>query len=203
MADKALKRETLLELVEYVGSATNCFKSESLIGEVVEMVSKNIFRSLPAHTHGIESVYDAEATNNRYLAAAWPHLQLVYEFFLRFIVCNAVDPKIAKKYVDANFVLRLLELFDSEDPRERDYLGIIIHRIYCKFVTLRNFIRRSIQHEFLKVIYECELHFGVQALLEFWDSVISGFSVPLKAEHKEFLVHALIPLHKATWSTHH
>jgi hypothetical protein len=34
------------------------------------------------------------------------------------------------RYVDQGFVLRLLELFDSEDPRERDYLKTILHRIY-------------------------------------------------------------------------
>ena len=27
---------------------------------------------------------------------SWPHLQLVYEFFLRFIVSSDVDPKVAK-----------------------------------------------------------------------------------------------------------
>jgi Protein phosphatase 2A regulatory B subunit (B56 family) len=30
------------------------------------------------------------------------------------------------------FVVRLLDLFDSEDPRERDYLKTILHRIYGK-----------------------------------------------------------------------
>ena len=34
------------------------------------------------------------------LEQAWPHLQIVYEFFLRFVVSHDVDPKIAKKYVD-------------------------------------------------------------------------------------------------------
>ena len=34
-----------------------------------------------------------------YLEPAWPHLQLVYEFFLRFIVSSDVDPKVAKRYV--------------------------------------------------------------------------------------------------------
>ena len=28
------------------------------------------------------------------------------------------------------FLMKLLELFDSEDPRERDYLKTILHRIY-------------------------------------------------------------------------
>ncbi len=33
--------------------------------------------------------------------------------------------------------MRVLELFDSEDPRERDYLKTILHRIYGKFMVHR------------------------------------------------------------------
>lgn len=57
-------------------------------------------------------------------------LQIVYEFLLRYVVSNDTEAKTAKKYIDQNFVVRLLELFDSEDPRERDYLKTILHRIY-------------------------------------------------------------------------
>lgn len=39
-------------------------------------------------------------------------------------------------------------LFDSEDPRERDYLKTILHRIYGKFMSHRPFIRRSINNVF-------------------------------------------------------
>ena len=56
-------------------------------------------------------------------------MQMVYEFLLRYIVSNDTDAKAAKKYVDQKFVVRLLELFDSEDPRERDYLKTILHRL--------------------------------------------------------------------------
>lgn len=28
------------------------------------------------------------------------------------------------------YALQLLELFDSEDPRERDFLKTVLHRIY-------------------------------------------------------------------------
>ena len=55
-------------------------------------------------------------------------MQIVYEFLLRYIVSNDTDAKAAKKYVDQKFVVRMLELFDSEDPRERDYLKTILHR---------------------------------------------------------------------------
>lgn len=107
-----------------------------------------------------------------------------------------MDPKLAKRFVDQVFVLKLLELFDSEDPRERDYLKTILHRVYGKFMALRSFIRRAIQHTFFKVIYECEIHNGVGELLEILGSIINGFALPLKEEHKDFLIKALIPLHK-------
>ncbi len=66
-----------------------------------------------------------------------PCLQIVYEFLLRYVVSNDTDAKVAKKYIDQHFVLKLLELFDSEDPRERDYLKTILHRVYGKFMVHR------------------------------------------------------------------
>ena len=61
----------------------------------------------------------------------------MYEFLLRYVVCQDTDAKAAKKYIDQAFVVRILELFDSEDPRERDYLKTILHRIYGKFMMHR------------------------------------------------------------------
>jgi serine/threonine-protein phosphatase 2A regulatory subunit B' len=163
--------------------------------DVVSMVGANIFRALQTRNKDPLAFSDPE-DDEPSLERAWPHLQIVYEFFLRFVVSNDVDPKIAKRFVDQNFMLKLLELFDSEDPRERDYLKTILHRIYGKFMALRSFIRRAIQNVFFKVIYECETHNGVGELLEILGSIINGFALPLKEEHKDFLIKALIPLHK-------
>mmetsp|Transcript_121201 Transcript_121201/g.302483 ORF Transcript_121201/g.302483 Transcript_121201/m.302483 type:complete len:469 (-) Transcript_121201:45-1451(-) len=192
--DKEAKRQTLLEIVEYVNNTRNCF-NEALMQDVVNMVGANIFRALQTRNKDPLAFSDPE-DDEPSLERAWPHLQIVYEFFLRFVVSNDVDPKIAKRFVDQNFMLKLLELFDSEDPRERDYLKTILHRIYGKFMALRSFIRRAIQHVFFKVIYECETHNGVGELLEILGSIINGFALPLKDEHKDFLIKALIPLHK-------
>mmetsp|Transcript_82851 Transcript_82851/g.231039 ORF Transcript_82851/g.231039 Transcript_82851/m.231039 type:complete len:473 (-) Transcript_82851:93-1511(-) len=192
--EKEAKRQTLLEIVEYVNNTRNCF-NEALMQDVVNMVGANIFRALQTRNKDPLAFSDPEEDEPS-LERAWPHLQIVYEFFLRFVVSNDVDPKIAKRFVDQNFMLKLLELFDSEDPRERDYLKTILHRIYGKFMALRSFIRRAIQHVFFKVIYECETHNGVGELLEILGSIINGFALPLKEEHKDFLIKALIPLHK-------
>ena len=48
--------------------------------------------------------------------------QLVYEFFLRLLESPDFKPSHAKKHIDQKFVINLLNLFDSEDPRERDLL---------------------------------------------------------------------------------
>jgi hypothetical protein len=108
----------------------------------------------------------------------------VYEFLLRYVVSNDTDAKVAKKYIDQQFVLKLLELFDSEDPRERDYLKTILHRIYGKFMVHRPFIRKAINNVFYRFIFETERHNGVAELLEILGSIINGFALPLKEEHK-------------------
>lgn len=95
-----------------------------------------------------------------------------------------------------SFVLRILELFDSEDHRERDYLKTILHRIYAKFMSLRAFIRKAINNVFYVFIYDTERHNGIAELLEILGSIINGFALPLKQEHKTFLKKVLTPMHK-------
>ena len=41
------------------------------------------------------------------LEPAWPHLQVVYEFLLRFVVSSEVKAKVAKKYIDQAFCLKV------------------------------------------------------------------------------------------------
>ncbi|GCB61991.1 hypothetical protein scyTo_0011409 [Scyliorhinus torazame] len=187
---KEYKRSTLNELVDFVAVGRGIL-TEPNYPEVVKMVSFNIFRTLPPSE---SSEFDPEEDEPS-LEASWPHLQLVYEFFIRFLESQEFQPSIAKKYVDQKFILQLLELFNSEDPRERDYLKTVLHRIYGKFLGLRAFIRKQINNIFLQFVYETEHFNGVAELLEILGSIINGFALPLKAEHKQFLVKVLIPLH--------
>ena len=189
---KDMKRQTLLELVDYVNTpAGQKIFTESVMGDLMAMVSANVCRALPPVTDDFDPEEDEPV-----LEPAWPHLQVAYEFFLRFIVSSEVNAKAAKKYVDQKFCLQLVELFDSEDPRERDYLKTILHRIYGKFMSHRSFIRRAISNVFYRFVYETERHNGIGELLEILGSIINGFAIPLKKEHLQFLVRALIPLHK-------
>nr|CAB3487437.1 unnamed protein product [Digitaria exilis] len=196
LKEKEVKRQTLMELVDYVTSANGKF-SEVVMQEITKMVSINLFRSsnpTPRENKAIEGV-DLEE-DEPLMDPAWSHLQIVYEVFLRFVASQETDAKLAKRYIDHSFILRLLDLFDSEDPRERDYLKTILHRIYGKFMVHRPFIRKAINNIFYRFIFETEKHNGIAELLEILGSIINGFALPLKEEHKLFLVRALIPLHK-------
>jgi len=194
--EKDIKRQTLLELVDYVASPNGKF-SETVIQEVVRMVSVNIFRTLnpqPRENKVIDAL-DLEEEEPS-MDPTWPHLQLVYEILLRLIASPETDTKLAKKYIDQSFVSRLLDLFDSEDPRERDCLKTVLHRIYGKFMVHGPFIRKSINNIFYRFVFETEKHNGIAEFLEILGSIINGFALPLKDEHKVFLVRALVPLHK-------
>uniref|UniRef100_A0A671TV18 Serine/threonine protein phosphatase 2A regulatory subunit n=1 Tax=Sparus aurata TaxID=8175 RepID=A0A671TV18_SPAAU len=191
---KEVKRAALSEMVEYITHNRNVI-TEPIYPEVVHMFAVNMFRTLPPSSNPTGAEFDPEEDEPT-LEAAWPHLQLVYEFFLRFLESPDFQPNIAKKYIDQKFVMQLLELFDSEDPRERDFLKTTLHRIYGKFLGLRAYIRKQINNIFYRFIYETEHHNGIAELLEILGSIINGFALPLKEEHKIFLLKVLLPLHK-------
>ncbi|KAL2000142.1 hypothetical protein VTN02DRAFT_3491 [Thermoascus thermophilus] len=194
MKSKEIKRLALHELLDYVANNRSVI-TEPMYPRVVEMFAKNLFRPIPPPVTPQGEAFDPEE-DEPVLEVAWPHIQVVYEFFLRFIESQDFNTNIAKAYIDHQFVLQLLELFDSEDPRERDFLKTTLHRIYGKFLNLRSYIRRSINNVFFQFIYETERFNGIAELLEILGSIINGFALPLKEEHKLFLTRVLIPLHK-------
>jgi serine/threonine-protein phosphatase 2A regulatory subunit B' len=194
--EKEVKREALQDILDYLNQGSGKLTEEAA-PVVVRMISQNLFRELPPSKHSnILSEGTEMDEEEPQLEPAWMHLSLVYELLLRYIVSSDTDAKTAKQYIDHRFILRFLNLFDSEDPRERDYLKTILHRVYGKFMVHRPFIRKSINHVFYRFVYETERHNGIAELLEILGSIINGFALPLKEEHKLFLQRALIPLHK-------
>eukprot|EP00301_Raphidiophrys_heterophryoidea_P013135 c20485_g1_i1.p1 GENE.c20485_g1_i1~~c20485_g1_i1.p1 ORF type:complete len:569 (-),score=108.00 c20485_g1_i1:413-2119(-) len=200
---KELKRKQLVELVDFINQNSKLVFVEDYFDDIVAFASVNMFRGFLANPTPPHIVYDPEE-DEPLLEPSWPHLQFVMEFFLRFVVSADVDPKIARKYIDQTFITRLLALFDSEDVRERDFLKTILHRIYGKFMQHRAFIRKSINDVFYHFVYNTERYNGIAELLEILGSIINGFALPLKDEHKFFLRHGLMPLHKVKYvSTYH
>ncbi|XWS24851.1 hypothetical protein CRYUN_Cryun27aG0020400 [Craigia yunnanensis] len=189
-----LKRLKLIQVLSLIKSSKKSLH-EHLLSPLLSMVSANLFRPLPppSNTSTISYLPDDEEPLSTF-TPVWPHLQIVYDILLRLVL--NVDPKTLRDYIDHHFILNLLFLFQSEDPRERESLKNVFHRIYSRFTFYRSFMRKAMNDVFLHYVFETERHCGIGELLEIWGSIINGFAVPLKEEHKLFLMRVLLPLHK-------
>ncbi len=118
MADlkgKEIKGQTLTELVDYISTNRGVI-TENVYPEAFKLVwfiyldnfefSVNLFRPIPPQANPIGDAFDPEE-DEPVLEQAWPHLQIVYEFFLRFIESPDFNTNIAKKYIDQQFVLQV------------------------------------------------------------------------------------------------
>ncbi|KAL9314340.1 hypothetical protein ACSQ67_019792 [Phaseolus vulgaris] len=194
--EEDVKHQTLVELVDFVSSGSAKF-TEPSIAAMCKMCASNLFRVFPPKFRASASASGGETEDEELMFdPSWSNLKIVYDLLLQFINYNALDQKVAKLHIDNAFIVRLLDLFDSEDPRERDCLKTILHRIYGKFMVHRPFIRKCVSDIIYRFVFETERHNGIAELLEIFGSVICGFALPLKEEHKMFLCRVLIPLHK-------
>ncbi|ONK64312.1 uncharacterized protein A4U43_C07F24380 [Asparagus officinalis] len=190
-----LKRHSLLHILSILRTSKSRI-NPLILSPLFSMISTNLFRSLPATGFPFlssEYSFDDDAPP-MVLSPLWPHLHIIYDI-LSVLIAN-IDPISLQSHIDNPFLLNLLTLFQSEDPRERDRLKNIYHQLYSKMTNKRLFMRRSMSNTFLHFVFEADRHCGIGELLEICGSIINGFTTPLKEEHKVFLMRVLIPLHK-------
>lgn len=104
--EKEIKRQTLQELLEYVGNNLGVLTSEAPYPEIVKLFAINLFRTIPPQVNPTGDAYDPEE-DEPVLELAWPHLQIVYEFFLRFLESPDFNINFAKRYIDQKFILQV------------------------------------------------------------------------------------------------
>ncbi|RWW39704.1 hypothetical protein BHE74_00054938 [Ensete ventricosum] len=189
-----VKRQQLSRVLSAVRCATRPL-DDTVWPPLVSMLSANLFRPLPPPTSPClpPDLFEEDGPAMS-LAPSWPHLHIVYDI-LAALVASA-DAKALRKHLDRAFLRGLLALFQSEDPRERDRLKNVFHQLYSKLASDRSFMRKSMNNVLLRFVFDGERHYGIGELLEIWGSIINGFAVPLKEEHRLFLTRVLLPLHK-------
>lgn len=109
MKSKEIKRLALHELLDYVANNRSVI-TEPMYPRVVEMFAKNLFRPIPPPITPQGEAFDPEE-DEPVLEVAWPHIQVVYEFFLRFIESQDFNTNVAKAYIDHHFVLQVCVQF--------------------------------------------------------------------------------------------
>jgi len=188
------KRILLNELVEHI-STQEWFSEEALL-HLLNMIKCNLFRGLPGNPASDKPEGQGGEDEDSFQDPSWPHLHLIYEVLLRFLLSPNANKKIMQKHLHGVFLNTLIEMFESEDMRERDYLKTILHRVYGRFMPLRAPIRKSICNVCYRYIYDKKTSNGIAEFLDIFSSIIHGFALPIKNEHQEFLRNVLIPLHK-------
>lgn len=192
------------ERLRYLAELTEILGNQNMVNSLVvpnlepimDMIQKNIFRPLPiVKKQGAGADVEIEG-DEVILDPSWPHLQPVYEYFFQLIINESAEVKSLKTFINHKFVQEYLELFDSEEPKEREYLKNILHRLYAKLVPRRKMIRKAITDTFYTLIHENYKFNGAPELLDILASIISGFAVPLREEHIYFFKTVIIPLHK-------
>ncbi|PSS21770.1 Serine/threonine protein like [Actinidia chinensis var. chinensis] len=125
------------------------------------MLSTNLFRPLTPPSNAFLLYLlpeDEDLCANP--SPSWPHLQIAYDILLRLII--STDAKTLRDLVNQSFILSLLGLFNSEDPRERESLKNAFHQIYLKFTFHRSFMREAMNDVFLHFIFEIDQkHCGI------------------------------------------
>jgi len=193
------KERMLLELSEFI--ARHVWFKESLYEKCLDTVSNNLFRALPyqdrppALSFFNDEVFDKD-TN--FEDPAWRHLKLVYDLTWRVINTPQVTAAMMEKHMTGKFLGNLIELFASEDHRERAYLMMILHKIYGRCLKLRPYIIQIMSGYFYRMIYADEFQHvnGIIELLQIICAIIPGLTVPVKDSWQSFVRNILVPLHK-------
>jgi serine/threonine-protein phosphatase 2A regulatory subunit B' len=193
---KNAKRETLLEIVHYVVANPNCLTAQ-VFQEVAVMVEANVFRPLPPRLNARADDFeleDMETVDD----LAWPHLHIVYELLLQVLESPNFNKKDAKSAFPETFALHLLQMFETEDAREREFLKMAVHKLYRKFLHLRTYVREQMGFMLQDFVAQPQERGcgGVFEMLEILGSIVEGFAVPLKPNHVEYLNRTLLPLIK-------
>jgi serine/threonine-protein phosphatase 2A regulatory subunit B' len=200
-AAKERKRATLLEICEFINAPAKicCLAMENVLAALFSMILANLMTLNEPTTNGVEMQQGSEEEEPAlFCEQAYAHMELVMEILLRLVTKGDTDAKMMKRHLNTEFVSAVLSCFTSRDPRLREYLKTILHRVYGRFMAYRLFIRKAIVDIFYQFTYEDPRHAGVGELLEILGSIINGFALPLKEEHRQFLIKSLLPLHKPT-----
>lgn len=187
------KESMLLELSEFI--SLNVWFKEALFETCLKTVSQNLFRALPFQDRppGLSSFHDEVFED-----PTWRHLKLVYNLMWNVINTPQVTSAMIKKHMKEDFLENLVDLFASEDHREREYLTQIMHKIYGRCIRLRPFIIDIMSRYLNRMIDndECQHVNGIDELLRIICAVISGLTVPVKDSWRLLVRNLLVPLHK-------
>ena len=161
--------------------------------KLIKMVELVLFRPLPPERTKFgprprePTVHEMGVPELKYVLPVYAILQKMVE---------TIDPRILSSLLKIGFFRKFVNLFDSSDQKELATLKKLLAELYGRLVSRRNNIRTAIEEVLITLINERFKMNGVGYLLQFFSTVISGFSQPLKEKNLRLFRSVFIPLHK-------
>ena len=146
-----------------------------IMGQFYAMIAVNIFRPTP-HIPTLSPFFQ-----DVYSDLSWPHISLCYD-----VLKSSLNTPLSEQIPDS-FLFKLVGNSTYPDYRERVAVRDFLHSIYMKYNSIRNKTRNYIAGHFC--LGRCSTE-----LLEFFTSIVMGFSLPLNTEHISFFHQAILPL---------
>jgi serine/threonine-protein phosphatase 2A regulatory subunit B' len=195
------KKKILLELLEFYSQRK--FRSVELLQQSFRLLWLNLFRALP-DPNSIKTTPSDDEMDFR--EPSWDHLVICYEIAFHVVTNTEIDKKLMQKYLRGRFLQNLVSLFASLDDREPQYVKIILHAIYGRFMALRKDIRSYLAQFIYRYIYNTKNELfdsnisiqwqGVPEILAIFCSIIQGLNIPVKQDYHTLVSNVLVPLHK-------
>jgi len=127
----------------------------------------------------------------------------VYEFFATLVENKIFESQANDLWgnISNSFIQGLMELLESDNDEERDYIRKILHQLYSRAPSKKRETIKSFMNErFYNLIYNTYQFNGAPQLLELMASIINGYK-DLNNERVEFFEKILIPLYKVQTSS--
>lgn len=112
-AEREQKTQLLLDLLEMLDSQSSLLMlSDELLPIAFQMIKANIFRPfhfIPKPSSSVSTMNEAD-DEETLLESSWPHIQLVYQYFLRLIILPQFTAPLSLQYLDRTFIEQVISL---------------------------------------------------------------------------------------------
>ena len=121
--EKKFKKDILIDLLYFIeNTADSVILNDEFLQHCLKMITVNIFRTFnfistkSKPQNPLTEPDDEDSLFERYIYiyiySAWPHLQLVYEFFLKLISLRQFTSKVAEKYLPFPLIQKVNNTLD-------------------------------------------------------------------------------------------
>lgn len=189
VVSKETKRVTLNELIDvYSNSKIIPRLTRECHASVIEMFATNVFRPMPNIPRAVLMSDDITFEDS-----AWPHLNLIYILFLKFLEAN-IDQRILQYQLSPKFISQLFAVLEFPDERERSQAKAVIAAIFNKVPPQRPLLR-FITTSILSGVPEGVSFNATGHLLELYYLFNSQTLPPLAPAQIQSFERVILPLH--------